>query len=105
MAAFYKRLLITIILITAFAGRIAIYAIPMFKVSQQIVKESSSKSEKSEANENDQPLEEKIKLEDLNLNDIVNIDFLSIADSKTKLFAATFDLPKSDLQTLEYPPK
>ncbi|WP_162800020.1 hypothetical protein [Pedobacter jeongneungensis] len=105
MASLYQRLLLVFILIIAFAGRIAVSAIANQKSPQETVKENSSKSEKSDANENEGQAEEKIKLEDFIIHGLTNIDFLSIVSAKTKWFAGDYKLLNCTLQALEYPPK
>jgi cell division protein YceG involved in septum cleavage len=105
MASLNQRLLIIFILIIAFAGRIAVSAIASQKSSQVIVKENMGKSEKPDSGENDEQMEEKMKLEDLIVHGLTNIDFMSIASTKTKLFAGDYQLLNCTLQTLEYPPK
>jgi len=105
MAPLYQRILIATLIIIAFAGRIAVSAIPSQKSPQETVKENSSKSEKSATNENDEQSEEKIKLEDFLANDLIHFHFLNIASAKTRLFSGSYNLVKCYLQTLEYPPK
>jgi hypothetical protein len=102
MVLLYQRILIASILLIAFAGRVAVCAIPMLKPNLEIVKD---KPEGNDADEKDQQVEEKIKLEYLITNGLTNIDFLSMACAKTKLFAGDYRLLKCCLQALEYPPK
>lgn len=105
MASLYQRILILTFLIIAFAGRVAVYAINTTKSPQEIVKENNSKSDQSDSNEKDGQVEEKIKIEDLAISGLTHIDFLSMEKSKTVLFSGHYNLLKSYLQTLEYPPK
>ncbi|WP_293308473.1 hypothetical protein [Pedobacter sp. UBA5917] len=105
MASLYQRLLIVLILLIAFAGRIAVSAVALPKVAKETLKENNSKSEKPETEENDERAEEKIKLEDFISNGLIKIHFLSIAIVKNKLFSGDYRLVKCPLQTLKYPPK
>ncbi|MGN8058215.1 hypothetical protein ACTJKN_18180 [Pedobacter sp. 22163] len=105
MVSLYQRLLIVLLLLILFAGRIAVYVITNQKQHQEVVKENTSKTDKSNTNENKEQLEE--KLEDLAINTIItaNSAFLNIAKSKAVLFSGNYKLLKCFLQTLEYPPK
>ena len=105
MAPLYQRILIATLIIIAFAGRIAISAMPTQKVLQEVLKENTNKSENSDTDQNDEQLEEKVKMEDLINNGLTQIDFLNIASAKTRLFSGNYNLVKCYLQTLEYPPK
>lgn len=105
MAPLYQKILIVTLIIIAFAGRFAISAMPIQKISKEVLKENTSKSEKSDTDQNDEQLEEKVKIEDLINNGLTNIDFLSIASAKIRLFSGSYNLVKCYLQTLEYPPK
>ena len=52
MALVYQRYFIVLLLLLAFAGRIAVYAIPVHKMSKELIQKSSSaESEKSESSE------------------------------------------------------
>ncbi|KQM67134.1 hypothetical protein ASE74_06615 [Pedobacter sp. Leaf216] len=102
MAPLYKKVLIATLLFFAFAGRIAISAMPIYKVSVEI---SKVNADKSDTNQNDDQLEDKVKLEDLMKTDFTKIEFLSIFSSKRRLFSGNYNLVKCYLQTLEYPPK
>ncbi|TCD26624.1 hypothetical protein EZ456_11720 [Pedobacter psychrodurus] len=105
MASLYQRLLIVLLLLIAFAGRITLYAITVPKSHQEVVKENSNKTDKSSTNENNEQLEEKLKFEDLAINRLVNTTSLNIAKSKAVLFSGDYKLLKCYPQALEYPPK
>lgn len=105
MVSLYHRLLIVLLLFIAFAGRIAVYAITTPKPHQEVAKENSSKADKSCTNENNEQVEEKLKLEDLAINRLVDTAFINIAKSKAIIFPGDYKLLKCYLQTLEYPPK
>lgn len=93
------------ILILSFTGRVAVNAINSSKLVHEVIKENGNKSEKAEANEDNEQTEEKIKLEDLITFGFTKIDFLSVASAKINLFPGDYQLVNCDLQTPEYPPK
>lgn len=105
MVSLYQRLLIVILLLISIAGRITVYAIANPKSKLEIVKENSSKADKYCASESNEQLEEKLKLEDLAINRLIDAAFIKIAKSKAIIFAGDYKLLKCYLHTLEYPPK
>lgn|GEM_PF-1731371 len=106
MALLYQRYFIVLLLLLAFAGRVAVYAIPVHKMSKELIQKSSSaESEKSESSEKQNQLEDKVKLADLHLNNITNFDFASSGNANQHSFAGNFLLAYCHLQIPEQPPK
>jgi len=105
MVSIYQRLLIILILTIAFAGKLTVYAFTIQKPFQEILKEKNSKQDKTAGNENNGQEEEKLKLDDLAINRLIQFDFLDITNGKTSLFTSDYMLVSCFLQTLEYPPK
>ncbi len=106
MAPLYQRYFIVLLLLLAFAGRVAVYAIPVQKMSKDLIqKNSSAESEKSESSEKQNQLEDKVKLADLHLNNITNFDFASSGNANQQSFSGNFLLAYCHLQIPEQPPK
>ncbi|TCD07133.1 hypothetical protein EZ449_15195 [Pedobacter frigidisoli] len=106
MASLYQRTFLVFILLIAFAGRVVIYAMPIEKLSNQVIKENGAeKSEKPESSEKENPLEEKVKLADLFIPSLSNFEFLKSSNSKRSSFTGIFDLTHCHLQIPEQPPK
>lgn len=106
MASFFQRTFIVFILLVAFAGRIAIYALPAQKLSKSIVKENNAeKSEKPESSEKENQLEEKVKLADLFISGLSKFEFIKLSNSGSSSFTGIFDLAHCHLQIPEQPPK
>ncbi|RDC54202.1 hypothetical protein DU508_23005 [Pedobacter chinensis] len=106
MASFYQKLFITLILLIAFTSRIVVYAMPLPKLTTEMIKEHPSENaEKSESSEKQNQLEEKIKLTDLFLDNASNVNFTYNHALKNNLYSGNFILTYCHLQVPEQPPK
>lgn len=106
MALTHQKFFIVFILLISFAGRIAIYTIPIQKPSVEVLKENiSSKADQSNAADEENQLAEKLKLTDLMIPKFVNFEFLNSSELKNALFQGNFNLTYCHLQVQEQPPK
>ena len=106
MSSLYRRFFIVLILLVAFAGRIAVYAFPSPKLAKEIIQKSTSDTaEKSESSEKQNQEQEKIKLADILLFGTSSIDFNYNNKLNVRIHSGNFLLIHSDLQVPEQPPK
>jgi len=106
MTSFYQKLLITLILLIAFTGRIVVYAMPLPQLAKEMIKEQASENnEKSESSDKQNQVEEKFKLTDLFLNSAANFDWIYNHAFKNDLYSGNFILTYCYLQVPEQPPK
>ena len=103
MASGIQRFMIVIILLFAFTGRIAIYALPLKNLLAFTFKSTSDS--KSTPLEKEDPLVEKLKLADLIIPAFSKFDFLNDSGLKNKLFKGDYTLLNCDSKIPEQPPK
>ena len=103
MLALQQKLVIMLILLLAFAGRIAVASFPALKKPQEISKTISN--EKSESSEKENQLEEKVKLADALIPSHISSHFRNSYQLKSNLFADSFNLTYCHLSIPGQPPK
>lgn len=105
MATVLQRIFIVLILFTAFGGRLVAYTIPVRLVAKEVIKKDQTEDcEKSSSSEKNQ-LEEKVKLADLQLNQLVIFDFNGFITKKKSAITPSFLLSYCHLQVPEQPPQ
>ena len=94
------RFVIMMILLTAFAGRIAVYALKETKFINEV-----SKSDAGEKQEKEDSREDKVKIADIIVPGGFQFKFINPRNQASNLFANNFNLTICHLPILIQPPK
>lgn len=105
METLYQRFFIILFLLLAFAGRIVVYANPVTETAKEVIKKNSTDETDKSASEKQNQLEEKVKLTDLDLNQVLNFVFSDLNTANQLSFSRNFILAYCHLQVPEQPPK
>ena len=103
MSPVLQRFLIASILLVAFTGRIAIYAMPLKNLAATAIKSTSDN--KAEPLEKEDYSIEKVKLADVIMPGFTKFDFFNLSYLISNPFRANYSLTSCDVRIPEQPPK